>query len=284
MSYAYPGSEPELVGPWKPQVRVLVDSAAGLPADVCEELEIQVEELHVLDSEEGHSTAGLSSLELAAAYARQLERGGDRGLVALHLSKELSATWSAAVTASGVFDGKVSVVDTEAVGMAVGAAAMAAAKLAADGADLETCTEIAVDTLKRAHTWVYLHRIEDIRRSGRISTATALLSTTLATKPIMKLTGGKVELAAKTRTQTKAFSRLAELAAENAEGQPVFVAIQHHDAEESAQRLHDILCEALHEDSSFMIVPMTKVLAVHCGEGAVGLSMVSSQVVDGDES
>ena len=65
---------------------------------------ITVAELHVMDVEGGGSTSGLSSVELAAIYARQLERGGDDGVVALHLSKSFSSTWSAAVSASAVFE------------------------------------------------------------------------------------------------------------------------------------------------------------------------------------
>ena len=156
-------------------VRIVTDSSSGLPADVVEELGITVVDLHVMSDGDGSSTAGLSSLELVAAYARQLERGGDEGVLALHLAKELSSTWSAAAQAAAVFpDEQVRVIETGSVGMAVGAAAMTAAKLASEGADLQTCHDIAVDTLSRSATWVYLHGIEDIRRSGRISTGTAL--------------------------------------------------------------------------------------------------------------
>ena len=122
-------------------IRVVTDTSAGLPEHVARDLGITVLDLHMLGDEEDKSTSGLSSLELAAAYARQLERGGDAGVVALHLSKDLSATWSAAVAASAVFDGFVAVIDTQSVGMNVGAAAMAAARIAMDGASLAECAE-----------------------------------------------------------------------------------------------------------------------------------------------
>ena len=83
-------------------VRVVTDTSAGLPEHVARDLGITVLDLHMVGDEDDKSTSGLSSLELAAAYARQLERGGDAGVVALHLSKDLSATWSAAVAASAV--------------------------------------------------------------------------------------------------------------------------------------------------------------------------------------
>lgn len=257
-------------------VRILTDSSAGLPQSVIEELDITVVDLHVMDSEEAATTSGLSSLELAAAYARQLERGKDEGVLALHLSKELSSTWSSAVTAAAIFDDQVKVVDTGSVGMAVGAAAMAAAKLAAEGADLAECHEMAVDTLARSETWIYLHRLDELRKSGRISTATAVLSTALATKPIMKISDGRLDLAGKTRTQIKAFTKLVELVRERATDGPAFVAIQHNAALASAEKLEDMLAAALPEGSSFMVLELENTLAVHTGTGAVGVSVVFS--------
>lgn len=257
-------------------VRILTDSSAGLPQSVIEELDITVVDLHVMDSGDTTTTSGLSSLELAAAYARQLERGDDEGVLALHLSKELSSTWSSAVTAAAIFDDRVKVVDTGSVGMAVGAAAMAAAKLAAEGADLAECHEMAVDTLARSETWIYLHRLDELRKSGRISTATAVLSTALATKPIMKISEGRLDLAGKTRTQIKAFTKLVELVRERATDGPAFVAIQHNNAPASAEKLEGMLAEALPEGSSFMVLELESTLAVHTGTGAVGVSVVFS--------
>lgn len=265
-------------------VRIITDSSAGLPTEVVEELDIVVLDLHLVqsggkDSTE-QSTSGLSSLELAATYGRQMERGGDKGVLALHLSKELSSTWSAAVTASGVFpEDMVRVIDSGSAGMVLGAAAMAAARLALDGANLDECYEAAQDTLSRGKTWVYLHSIDDLRRSGRMSTATAMLSTALlATKPIMALEHGKLELVGKTRTQTKAFTKLVELVAERAGGKPAFVAIQHNDAEEAARRLAGLLEQALAQGTTLMVEPLTDVVALHVGPSAIGVSVVFSSV------
>ncbi len=259
-------------------VRIVTDSAAGLSREIVEQLQIQVLDLHVMDTEGEQSTSGLTSLELAAAYGRQMERANDSGVVAIHLSKELSSTWSAAVTASGVFPDTVKVIDSGSAGMVMGAAAMAAAKLAQEGASLEECHAAAVDTVKRGKTWVYLNSTEDLRRSGRLSATTAMLSTALlATKPIMSIVGGKLELVGKTRTQTKAFTKLVDLIASRADGDPVFVALQHNDAEEPAERLLELLEMALPEGSSFMLEELTDVLAVHAGPGAIGVSVVFSK-------
>lgn len=262
-------------------VRIVTDSSSGLPQEIIDELDITVLELHVMSKEVKDgvetSTSGLSTLELVAAYARQLERGGDDGVVALHISSALSSTHSAAEAAAAVFDDTVQVVETGAAGMAIGAAAMAAATRANNGADLEECVATAVDTLERSATWVYLHRIDGLRRSGRLSAGTAMLSAaTLATKPIMQLVDGKLELVGKTRTQTKAFTKLVELVAESARGEACFVAIQHNGAPEAASDLRELLEEVLPEGSSFLSTTMSEALAVHTGVGAVGVSAVFS--------
>lgn len=258
-------------------VRIITDSSSCLPQEIIDELDITVIDLHTVNVGEDRSTSGLSSLELAAAYARQLERGDDAGVLALHISKELSSTWSASVTAAAVFDeGAVRVVDTGSFGMAVGAAAMAAARSAKEGASLDKCYEIAVDTLNRSETWIYLHRIDEIRRSGRISAATAMLSTALATRPIMTLHDGRIEIAARTRTQSKAFAKLVELVQIRAEGEPAFVVISQSEAREAAKHLERILQDTLPEGSSFLLVDIDPTLAVHSGPGAVAVSAVFS--------
>ncbi|APT92085.1 DegV domain-containing protein [Corynebacterium phocae] len=272
-------------------VRVVTDSAAGLPADMASDLDITVLDLHVMDQQtkDGveQSTSGLTALELAAAFGRQAQlstreifgESREDGVLAIHLSRELSSTWSAAVAASGVFPDTVRVLDSTTAGMVQGAAAMAAATLAKQGATLDECYDAAFDIISRGRTWVYIHSTEDLRKSGRISAATVMISTALlAIRPIMAIHGGKLEMVGKTRTQTKAFTKMVELVQERAENQACFVAIQFSpDAQDAAEKLHALLEAALDADSSFLLVPLTDVLAVHAGPGAIGVSVVFGQ-------
>lgn len=260
-------------------VRIVVDSSAGVPADVVESLDITVVDLHILRSEDGEEgTAGLNALELTAVYARQLERGGDDGVLAFHLPPGLSSTFEAATTAAALFDGKVRVIPTTSVGMATGAAAMAAARLARDGASLRDCENLAESTLARSHTWVYLHTLEALRKSGRISATTAVLSSALGTRPIMSLDAGRLDVVAKTRTPTKAFTKLAELIQERAHGVPAFIAIQHVDARARAEKLEALITRVMPAGSSILVVDMPEALALHCGPEAIGVSMVAGEL------
>jgi len=251
-------------------VRVVTDSSSNLPHWVAEELHIEVVDLHAM----GDTTAGLSALELAATYARQLERGGDAGLIALHIGKEFSSTWSNAVAAAAVFD-NVRVIDTDSVGMNLGAAAMAAARSAQMGATLEECYDMAVDILHRSDTWFYVHKLDALRKSGRLTTG-GYVAATLAARPILHVGENGLEVAAKGRTPSKALGRLVELVQEHAEGGQVFVAVQQYEARENARKLEQHLRSVLPEGSNVLVVDIAPALAVHVGPGAVGVTLVNT--------
>lgn len=256
------------------------------------------------------TTSALGPLELTAAYARLLERGGDEGVVAVHLSKELSSTWSSAVQAAGIFDGKVKVVDTRSAGMVLGQAAIAAATVAASGGTLAECTAAADEVVEGAHVWLIVTHLDLLSRGGRLSTGQRLLSTALAIKPIMHLAGGKLEVAAKTRTRSKALERLVVLAedayrevAEPATAEspadppedarrrrrrrpedrtplrdlppvPMHLAVHQFGDEEAATHLREKLREALPECVVISMVDITPAIAVHTGPGSIGVTLV----------
>lgn len=194
-------------------VQVLTDNSSCLPPDVAQAAGITIVELHTNEEDGERTTAGLGALELTACYARLLERGHDDGVVAIHISKELSATWSNAVTAAGIFDGLVRVLDTNTAGMANGYAALRAAEVASAGGTVEEVAHAAQTIIAESQLWLYLHRIDNMRRGGRLSTGQTLLSTALAIKPILRLVDGRVALAAKTRTMNKAMDKLVEMVA-----------------------------------------------------------------------
>ena len=256
-------------------VKILVDSAAGLSRELADENDIAIVDLHVVglgSDAQALSTSGLSALELAAAYGRYMERSDDDGVVAIHLAKELSSTWSAASTAAAVFPQSMRVIDAGTAGMAIGMAALEAARLARLGASVDECYSAASSALQNSETWLYVRSTEELRKSGRMAPGTAVLSTALlATKPIFSLRRGKLELVGKTRTQAKAFARLVDVVSARAEAGPVKVFIQHHGAAAEALQLQKSMEFAM-PGVEVTVVPLTDVLALHAGPGAIGVS------------
>ena len=73
-----------------------------------------------------------------------------------------------------------------------GYAALSAAAAAGAGADAETVAAVARSRASDATVVFYVHTLEHLRRGGRIGSASALLGSALAIKPILALTDGHI--------------------------------------------------------------------------------------------
>ncbi|GGK63790.1 DegV family protein [Nocardia camponoti] len=270
-------------------VVVVTDSAASLPADVVTELGIEVVPLHVLvgdreiregvdaiDIDYGSdsvSTSAASPGELREIYSAALDRSGGDGVVAVHLSRRLSATWEAgrqAVDDMGT-DARVRIVDSLGAGMGTGMPALAAARLAHGGAVLDEVYERAVDAANNAQTFLLVNRTEQLRRGGRLSSAAAFFGSELVTKPLLHLVGGKLELREKVRTRSRAYARLVAAAVDAAGRRPAAVAVQHLGAPEAADAVAAQLREQVPDIADFYVAELGPTLGVHLGIGALGV-------------
>ncbi|MEJ6019205.1 DegV family protein [Corynebacterium sp. H113] len=281
----------------KKRVQIVVDESACLEPKVAKKNGIFVVPLEVLQSETEMSTSAASPLHLCATYARALERGNDAGVVALHVSKGLSATWSNAVTAASVLD-NVRVVDTSTsgagVGAVVGAAAIRAAKVAAAGGTLDECQAAAEDMLASSDLWLYVPKLEPLRRGGRISTGQAVLSTALAIRPVVGFVNGALTLVAKCRTELKVKERLVQFAVdtvasstaaldENGEIPAPHILLHHCDALDDVVELQAMLELVMPRGTRYKIVDLPPSLVVHTGLGAYALGIiVDGHKVDDD--
>ena len=264
------------------RVQIVVDESACVAPDVAKRHGITVVALGLDEVDGEQTTSAIGPLPLCAAYARALERGADAGVVALHLGKGLSATWSNAVTAAAVLD-NVHVVDSSSVGSGMGAAAIAAAEKAAEGGSLDECVAVADDVLDRNRLWLYVPKLEPLRRGGLISTGQAVLSTALAIKPIVGIENGTLGLVAKCRTEAKVLDKLVDLAATEAAGRPAHVMLQHSGAMERVEELHAMLSLELPEGSIFEAVDLPAALVAHTGPGAYAVGLVVAPEVAGND-
>jgi len=268
-------------------VMVVTDSSARLAADAAAEWGIRVVPLHVLvdgrDLRDGvdeipvdlyqrkASTAGASPSELTAVYRAALADSDGDGVVAVHISTALSSTIGAAEHAARDFDGAVRVVDSKSAAMGTGFVALAAARAARRGADLDTVVAQAESTVPRVHAYLVVQRLENLRRSGRIGTAASWLGTALALKPLLRIHDGKLELAARVRTTSKATMAMVEgvlaVVGEHRAG----LAVHHVNNPEGAAQVAATLASALPGCRPALVTDLGPVLGVHLGPGAVGV-------------
>jgi fatty acid kinase fatty acid binding subunit len=223
-------------------VAVVTDSTAYLPAGLAERHGIRQVPLHVLvDGCHRLDGVQLGPAELVEALARRAVvstsrptpgefqavyteaiRAGADTVVSVHLSRALSGTWeSARLAAEQVGAERVRVVDSRSTGMGLGFAALAAAVVAASGADQGTVSDAAERVGARTRTFFSVDTLEYLRRGGRISPAAALLGTALAVKPLLHVHSGRIVPLEKVRTASRARARLVELVPDPPGGRPV---------------------------------------------------------------
>ncbi|MBV8967031.1 MAG: DegV family protein [Mycobacteriaceae bacterium] len=218
------------------------------------------------------TTAGATPAELSAAYGQALHDSAGDGVVAVHVSAALSSTLTSAEQAARQFSGAVRVVNSRSVAMATGFAALAAARAAADGCDLDAVEAEALSASQRVRGYVVVHRLDNLRRSGRIGTAASWLSTALAIKPLLRIDpDGRLVLAQRVRTAGKALDALVEHVVDDVGDRPATFAVHHIDNLAGANEVAHELIARVHPADPPTVTEMGPVLGVHVGDGAVGV-------------
>jgi len=216
-------------------VKIVTDSACDLRGNEVESLGIEVvplsirfgdeefidrEQLTVEDfysrlasSSDLPETSAPSPGRFVQAFEAQLEAGADT-IVCINLSAGLSATMQSACTAAESVDADIRVVDSRSITAGLGSMVLTAARLGADGADAERIISEVESMRDRTRVFGALDTLENLKKGGRIGGAQALLGSILAIKPILDLSSGEVEEAAKQRTRRKSLSWLRDKLAE----------------------------------------------------------------------
>lgn len=271
-------------------VVVVTDSSARLQPDDVQRWGIRLVPLHVLldgvdlrdgvddvpdDVHERHATtAGAAPADLVDAYRQALQDSGGDGVVAVHISAALSSTYSSAVQASREFGSAVRVVNSRSAAMGVGFVAAAAARVAAADADLDAVEAAARASVPDGHAYIVVHRLENLRRSGRIGTAASWLGTALSLKPLLELdVDGRLVPVQRIRTVTKAHAAMVDRIVDAVGDRDARIAVHHVANEEAADEIAKTLSERLPNIEQPAVSAMGPVLGIHVGAGAVGVAV-----------
>jgi DegV family protein with EDD domain len=269
-------------------VVVVTDSSARLPDELRRRWAIRQVPLHILlddtDLRDGvdeipynihdygqATTAAATPAELRDAYRQALADSGGDGVVAVHLSAALSGTIGAAETAAAEIGSAVRVLDSKSAAMNTGFIALTAARAAADGADLDTVAEAAAAAVSRNHGFIVVHQLDNLRRSGRIGGAGAWLGTKLSLKPLLRIDDGKLVLAQRVRTASKAIATMIDRVGEVVGERSGTIAVHHVANPDGAADLVAALTERLPTCEPVIVSDLGPVLALHVGAGALAV-------------
>lgn len=218
-------------------------------------------------------TSQVSVVNIHTAFSSLLEQGYE--VLGMFISAKLSGTFQSAVIgrdqlASG--KEKVELVDSETTAMGMGFQVLAAARAAQDGASLAECKALAEKA--RAHTGVFLtvETLEFLHRGGRIGGAQRFLGTALNLKPILEITGGRIEPVERVRTRGKALDRVVEIVAEKCAGKsPVRIATLHADSPDDAKLMLEKITPLVNPVET-VFAAVSPAVGAHAGPGTVGLA------------
>jgi DegV family protein with EDD domain len=203
-------------------------------------------------------------------------QGEGKEILAILLSAKLSGTIDSAVQAREMLPGaKIEIVDSETTAMALGFLVLTVARLAESGASLAECKALAEKAKSHVGVIFAVDTLEFLHRGGRIGGGARFLGTALQLKPILEVTGGRVEAIERVRTRGKSLQRVVEIIEERVAGRtPVRLATLHANAPNEANQLLEMATARLEVVES-IISEVSPVVGNHAGPGTAGLAFMA---------
>ncbi len=277
-------------------VHIITDSSCDLGEDITADLGISVVPLEIrfgmqsfVDrvelstvefwqrcrrSDELPSTAAPSPGAFTEAFQRAAEANASE-VVVITLSGDLSATIQAAQQAATQPPNGLTchIVDSRSVSAGLGLLVIAAAKMAASGANGAQIAESVREAAERVRVHAALDTLENLRKGGRIGAAQSLLGSVLSIKPLITVSDGRVEPAGKQRTRARALSHLVDLVA-TAGPNIADIAVMHADCDDMEDFVSRIAPLTDCEPKVMLIGP---VVGAHAGVGTIGVVFIERE-------
>ncbi len=204
------------------------------------------------------------------AYRPLLGRGAE--IISIHLSAKLSGTVSSAQTAANnLAPDHITVIDSQAISMAMGFVVLIAADMAKHGHLRETIVSAIHALIPCTRLVAVLDTLTYVQRGGRIGKAQALLGSILNVKPLLTLANGEVEPLGRARSRRHAIQRMVEIL-ERA-GTLRRLAVLHGAAPQDADYLRAQVA-ALHPTLDIPVAQIGPVVGTHAGPGVLGLTYI----------
>ena len=280
------------------KVAVLTDSTCCLPSELVEKYDVNLIPLmitHMGQSyrdgvditpgevykimrkrEELPTTSTPSAGDFLSTYCRLSQEA--ESIACVTLTSLQSKTFEAALVAKEqaremIPDTTIEVVDSRAVAGALGFIALAAARAADDGADLDQTVKAARDMIPRVTHLAIVDTLYYLARTGRIGRASAWAGSILDMKPIVEHSTaiGETTPVARPRTRAKAVKQLLEIVGKRMGDGKAHVIVHHADELEEGQKLKAEIGSRF-DCAELYLTEFTPGMGVHAGPGILAAS------------
>ncbi len=282
-------------------IRIVTDSTADLPVHIAQQLGIEVVPILVeadgvirrdgvdllreqffaeLPTYRNCKTAAPPTTDFIAAYERQIERGATE-ILSIHLSRRYSALCDSAMVAAQEMTGRgtpVHVIDSGTLAICLGWMAIAAGKLAEQGAEMSAIRQ-AIDAIRpRSVIYAMADTLKYLRRSGRVSAFTAGIGDLLDIKLLVDVRNGEINQLDRVRTRSRGVERLINAAQDLALARQGVerLAVLHSGGNvmNDVRKVQDSMTNLLPVTQQEMML-ITPVIGAHFGPMGIGVALLT---------
>jgi DegV family protein with EDD domain len=189
----------------------------------------------------------------------------------LHLSGDLSGTYSSATTAAEELGGgKVLTIDTGSASAAIAMLGLAIQRRLERGTADEEIAQLVERYERDAHLIFTVDTLEFLRRGGRIGRAKAWAGNLLHVKPILTIKREVIPLKRVRGNQKAMQAFIEEFTATTEDRRSLRVGIAHADAPERARQLEKMVRGERPQAQIELVTDLGAVVGTHAGPGTVG--------------
>jgi len=168
---------------------------------------------------------------------------------------------------------KIEVIDSLTATAAEGLIALAAAKAAEAGANLEEVIKIAQGVRDRVNAYVLLDTLRHVYRSGRIPKIASQMGTMLNIRALFSVSV-KVHFAGVVRSRERGIELMFEKIRRKVGNNPIYAAVMHAYEPEAAVQLKDRVAKEFH-CLDLWLTEFSPVMGYACGTGTLAVAFYS---------
>jgi DegV family protein with EDD domain len=273
-------------------VAIVTDSTACLPSRVATRAGIQVVQQQLRIGDEYDDEGRVSGDRIVAAlqggeevttaapdpgaffwaYADAAAKGAT-AVVSLHISGRMSQTCEAARQAAAHSKIPVHVLDSGTLGMSLGFAVLAAARVAGQGGGIDHILAVADARITSSTELLHVESLDYLRRGGRIGAAAHLIGSAFSIKPLLTVRHGEVAPLKRTVGADRALRKMVDKAVRLAANNPVDIAVEHIGADDRVPTMLEQLRKHVRDVRQLVPVSVTSIITAHVGPGAMGVTI-----------
>lgn len=274
------------------KIKIITDSTADLPKDICDKYDIEVLPLVINFGEDSYldgveitpkelfekidngsvmpTTAQIIPSRFEEAYKKYLDEGYK--IISIHISSAMSGTYNSACIAKSMLESDdIEVIDSRAVTLAMGALVYKAAVLKDKGIPFEKIVSEVEKAKEKIKISTCFESLDYLVKGGRISKTAGIIGNVLGIKLIINIQDGMMAVKDKLRGSKKASRKILE-ELENTEVDkdvPVFL------IDAGNEEIQSTLKKSLEDENiNFIEAPIGSTVSMHAGPNAAGIAFL----------